>query len=50
MALVVDAIVGRITTLIEEHGQTVLLGVLAFLGVGVVFKILQRLLSGRGSN
>jgi hypothetical protein len=49
MVQIVDAFVGTVTALVDQHGSTLLVGVVAVVVVGIVLKILLRALSGGGS-
>jgi hypothetical protein len=50
MGQIVDAYVGTVTKFIDAHGSKIVVGVLILVGVGITWKVLHRVLSGRGSD
>jgi hypothetical protein len=50
MSQIVDAYVRTVTTFIDAHRSKLVVGVLVVVSVGIVLKVLHRVLSDRGSD
>ena len=48
MSQIVDAVVGTVTRFVDAHGPKVVVGAVVVVGVGIVLKVLHRLVAGRG--
>jgi hypothetical protein len=48
MFQIVESVVSTLTKFTDAHGPKVVIGVLGIVGVGIVLKILHRVLTGRG--
>jgi hypothetical protein len=49
MVQIVEAVTSTVTAFVDQHGSTAVIGIVAVVGVGIVFKVLMRALSGGGS-
>jgi hypothetical protein len=48
MFQIVESVVNTLTKFIDAHGSKVVIGVLILVGVGVLLKVLSRVMVGRG--